>query len=323
MTLIDARSSLPADDVADGAGTPAPRRAPRKTSRSKSDEDGAVGSKQSRTTKTFLVVGLVLFALYSVAPIWWLVVSSTKSGADLYNSNGLWFSQFTLIQNLQQMANYQHGIFFRWLLNSLFYSTVGAAVCTILSIAAGYGLSRFVFRGQKFGLAAVIGSFLIPHSLLTLPLYLVFSHIGLLNTVWAVLIPSFISPFSVYLAKVYVDGAVPVELMEAARIDGAGEVRIFIQIVWRLMMTGGATIFLLSFVANWNSFFLPLIMLRGSDKWTLSLGLYSWLSTAADQTVDLTSLTITGALISILPLAIFMIAMQRFWKTGVTLGSLK
>lgn len=269
------------------------------------------------------VAGLVLFSLYSVAPVWWLIVNSTKDRRDLYSSNGLWFADFNLLGNLEQLATYNGGIFFRWLANTLLYAGGGALVCTVISLAAGYSLSKFRFRGRGAGLGIVIGSFLIPSTLITVPLFLLFSVFGIVDTPWAVLIPLFISPFGVYLAKVYADGAIPDELLEAARMDGASELRIFVQMVLPLLRTAGATVFILLFVANWNNFFLPLTMLRGSDDWTLAVGLYSWFVDRADTTADRTTLTITGALISIIPLAVTMIAMQRYWRTGVALGAVK
>ncbi|WP_062204676.1 carbohydrate ABC transporter permease [Streptomyces sp. NBRC 109706] len=282
------------------------------------------GAGRSRRTNALVLCGLALFTVYSVAPVWWLLVSVTKNQRDLLHSNGLWFGDgFHLVDNLRQVFRYNDGIFFRWMLNSLLYAGVGALVCTVIAISAGYALSRFQFFGRGVALGAVIGSFLIPYAMLTLPLYLLFSRIGLVNSVWAVLIPSFVSPFSVYLAKVYVDGAIPVELIEAARIDGAGEVRIFLQIVLRMMTTGGATVFLLAFVQNWNQFFLPLTMLRGEEQWTLSLGLFAWNAKRDEAEIDLSALVLTGSLLSIVPLAVFMVAMQRYWRTGVTLGSLK
>lgn len=269
------------------------------------------------------LLGLALFALYSIAPVWWLVVNSTKNRRDLYNSNGLWFADFNLWSNLQGLVTYKDGIFFRWAFNTIVYAGVGAAVCTLISIAAGYSLSKFSYRGRGLGLGIVVGSFLVPSTLITLPLFLLFSQLGIVDTVWAVLVPFFVSPFGVYLSKVYVDSAVPDELLEAARIDGAGEWRIFFTMVLPLMRTGAATVFILLFVANWNNFFLPLTMLRGSDKWTLAVGLYSWFSNRDESIVDLTALTITGALVSVIPLAVLMIAMQRYWRTGVTLGAIK
>jgi multiple sugar transport system permease protein len=282
-----------------------------------------VGATRSRLSQAFVLAGLALFALYSVAPVWWLVVSATKDQSDLLYTNGLWFGEFNLGRNLEQVFTYNDGVFFRWVANSLLYAGAGALVCTLISLAAGYSLSRFSFRGRGLGLAMVIGSFLIPGAMLTMPLYLLFAQVGLVDTAWAVLLPSFISPFSVYLAKVYVDGAVPPELLEAARVDGAGELRIFFQIVTRLMKTGAATVFLLAFVGNWNGFYLPLTMLRGEDKWTLSLGLYAWNLKRVDSENDLTALVLTGSLLAVVPLAVFMIAMRRYWQSGVTLGSLK
>jgi multiple sugar transport system permease protein len=269
------------------------------------------------------MIGLVLFAIYSVAPVWWLIVNSTKDRRDLYNTNGLWFGDFNLGNNLYQLVTYNDGIFLRWLGNTVLYAGGGALVCTLISIAAGYSLSKFNYRGRGLGLGIVIGSFLVPSTLITVPLFLLFAQIGLVDTIWAVLIPMFISPFGVYLAKVYVDGAIPDELLEAARIDGASELRIFVQIVLPMMRTGAATVFILLFVGNWNNFFLPLTMLRGSDKWTLAVGLYSWFVDKSNTYVDLTALTITGALVSIIPLALVLILMQRYWRTGVTLGALK
>jgi multiple sugar transport system permease protein len=289
-----------------------------------------VGARQSKTTQLLVLVGMGLAVVYSAGPIWWLIVASTKGQSDLYASTGfesLWFAEFTLWDNLQQIFVYDDGYYLRWMLNSVLYAGVGSFVAMLISLGAGYGLARYEFWGKKAVFGAVIASFLLPTALLTIPLYLQFSSWGLVGTPWAVLIPSFISPFSVYLAKVYVEGAIPPELLEAARIDGAGEVRIFFQVVVRLMTTGAATIFLLAFVGNWNSFFTPLTMLgaSGKENWPLALGLYAWSGkrTLAGETIDGTSMLILGSLLAIVPLAIFMIAMQRFWKTGVTLGAVK
>jgi multiple sugar transport system permease protein len=122
---------------------------------------------------------------------------------------------------------------------------------------------------------------------------------------------------------VYAEGAIPKELIEAARIDGAGEYRIFLQIGVRLMTTGAATVFLLGFVGVWNSFFGPLVFLRSEENWTVMLGLYSWLNVKIDSSVDLTSLVIVGSIISLVPMVVLMMAMQRYWRSGITLGSLK
>ena len=278
---------------------------------------------RSHGGQRFLLVGLVLASAYSLFPVWWLIVAATKNRTSLYQSNGLWFSGMHLWANVRQVFTYENGIFLRWTANSFLYAGVGSLGGTLIALATGYGLARFEFPGRSAVFACVVGSFLIPIALLTLPLYLLFSEIGLVDTPWAMLIPCLINPFSVYLAKVYTEATIPFELLEAARIDGAGELRIFFSIVLRMMTTGGATVFLLAFVNTWNAFFLPLTLLRGEDNWTLNIGLYNWSGKRAESGIDLTSLVLTGALLSIIPMAIMMVAMRRYWRSGVTLGALK
>jgi multiple sugar transport system permease protein len=276
-----------------------------------------------RTPKVLVLTGLTLFTLYSLAPMWFLLVSSTKSQHDLYNTNGLWFAEFRLWDNLTMLFTYNDGIFLRWMANSLWYGLVSTVGMTIICVACGYGLAMYRFPGRGVMMACIIGSFLIPGALLTIPSFLLFTDLGLVDTPWAVILPGFFAPLSVYLAKVYAEGAIPPELLEAARIDGAGEYRIFFQIGARLMSTGAATIFLLGFIGSWNAFYFPLVFLRGEEKWTAMLGLYSWLNVKVENSLDLTSLVEAGALISLIPMVALMLSMQRYWRSGITLGSLK
>jgi multiple sugar transport system permease protein len=265
---------------------------------------------------------LIVFLLYSLAPTWFLLVAATKNQTDLYSTFGLWFSSNHLGENLQEIFAYHDGVFIRWIGNSALYSTLGAAGSTLISLAAGYGLAKYEFRGRGALFALVVGASLLPSTLLAFPLYLVFAEIGLTNTIWAVLIPYFINPFGVYLGKVYADSSVPTELMEAARIDGASELRIFGSVALRLMRTGGITIFMLDFINIWNNFFLPLFMLNGERTFPVTLGLFSW-QQQAQTARDMNTLVLTGSLLSIIPLAIFMFSLQKYWRSGILMGSLK
>ena len=280
------------------------------------------GARPTRRAVALTTGLLIVFLLYSLAPTWFLLVSSTKNQTDLYSTFGLWFSSNHLADNFQAVWDYHDGVFGRWILNSVLYSTVGAAGSTLISLAAGYGLSKFGFRGRGALFGMIVGASLLPSTLLAFPLYLVFAEIGLTNTVWAVLIPYFINPFGVYLGKVYADSSVPTELMEAARIDGANELRIFASIALRLMRTGGITIFMLDFVNIWNNFFLPLFMLNGERSFPVTLGLFSWVQ-QAQTSRDMNTLVLTGSLLSIIPLAVFMFALQKYWRSGILMGSLK
>ncbi|MFJ9250580.1 carbohydrate ABC transporter permease [Streptomyces sp. NPDC101776] len=265
---------------------------------------------------------LVLFVLYSLAPTWFLLVSSTKNQTDLYSTFGLWFSANHFTDNLHDIWVYHDHLFVRWIGNSILYSGVGALGSTLISVAAGYGLAKFDFRGRGAIFGTIVGASLLPGTLLALPLYLLFAQIGLTNTVWSVLIPYFVNPFGVYLGKVYADSSVPAELLEAARIDGAGELRIFRSISLKLMTTGAITIFMLDFVGIWNNFFLPLFMLNGERSFPVTLGLFAW-EKQSQSGINMNTLVLTGSLLSIIPLAVFMFALQKYWRSGVLVGSVK
>ncbi|XUL94037.1 carbohydrate ABC transporter permease [Streptomyces galilaeus] len=265
---------------------------------------------------------LVLFVLYSLAPTWFLLVSSTKNQSDLYSTFGLWFSANHFTDNLHDIWAYHDHLFVRWIGNSILYSGVGALGSTLISVAAGYGLAKFDFRGRGAIFGTIVGASLLPGTLLALPLYLLFAQIGLTNTVWSVLIPYFVNPFGVYLGKVYADSSVPAELLEAARLDGAGELRIFRSISLKLMTTGAITIFMLDFVGIWNNFFLPLFMLNGERSFPVTLGLFAW-EKQSQSGINMNTLVLTGSLLSIIPLAVFMFALQKYWRSGVLVGSVK
>ena len=209
---------------------------------------------------------LWLCVLYFVLPLWWLLVSSTKDNAALFSTFGLWFGgEFSLWENLQTLFTVRDGIFPRWLVNTFVYSISAAVGATLLSTMAGYAFAKYEFPGKKALFSATLGAIMIPLTALALPTYLLFSAAGLTNTPWAVIIPSLVSPFGVYLMRVYAADAIPDGLIEAARVDGAGEFRIFWQVGLRLLGPGLVTVFLFSLVATWNNYFLPLIMLNSSD----------------------------------------------------------
>lgn len=296
------------------------RRAARRRRRAGQEANAA----EARGPSRWFVLGvLILLAFYAVAPLWWLIVASTKSQRDLFRTNGLWFAEFNLWRNLVDVFTYQGGIYGRWLWNTVVYSTLGSLGLTIVALLAGYSLAKYRYRGRAVTMGLIIMSFLIPGTLMIVPSFILFVQMGIYDTIWAMILPGMFGSFSVYLAKVYAEGAVPSELMEAARIDGAGEYRIFFSMSLPLMTTAGATIFLLQFVGSWNTFMWPLVFLRGVEKWPVMLGLYSWLQRGTDSTVDVTSLVITGSLVATIPMVALMIAMQRYWRSGVTIGSLK
>ncbi|MBS1905884.1 MAG: carbohydrate ABC transporter permease [Actinobacteria bacterium] len=267
-----------------------------------------------------LITGLA--SLYFIIPIWWFVVASTKSSGDLFSTNGLWFAVMNLGPNLARVFSESDGIFLVWMRNSLFYGIVGAGAGTLVSAMAGYALAQYRFRGREAVFNVVLGSVLIPTLLLTIPLYLVFSAIGLINTVFAVLLPIIINPFGIYLARIYAV-SVPDEVIEAARIDGAGEFRIFFTLAARIMAPALATIFLILFVGVWSNFFLPQMMLIDPQLQPLALGIVEWQSQLISGAQIPSNIVICAALVSVLPLVALFLAMQRFLRAGLAAGSIK
>ncbi len=234
------------------------------------------GPRESLFSRSGAMLVMAICTFYFLVPIWWLFVAATKDRGDFTSSAPLWFADFNLIENIVNLANYRDGLFFQWMLNSILYAGAGAAVATLFATMMGYALAKYSFPGRETLFNVVLGGVLVPATALALPLFLVFSQVGATNTFWSVFLPSIVSPFGVYLARIYATSSVPDELVEAARIDGSGEIRTFFTVATRLMTPAMVTIFLFQFVTIWNNFFLPLIMLRDEKLFPVTLGLYIW-----------------------------------------------
>jgi multiple sugar transport system permease protein len=234
----------------------------------------------------------------------------------------MWFSQPQFLTNMRRLFSFQDGIYLRWALNSVIYAGGGATVATLLAALGGYALAKYEFRGRELVFNLVLGGVLIPGTALALPLYLLFAKIGIVGSYWSVLIPSFVSPFGVYLCRIYAEASVPDEIIESARVDGASELRIFLTFGLRIMTPALVTVFLFQFVGIWNNYFLPLVMLSDPHRYPITLGLTSWQS-FQDRQPQLYQLVVGGAFVSVIPLMIAIVVLQRFWRTGLTEGSVK
>jgi multiple sugar transport system permease protein len=279
-------------------------------------------TRESAVSRTIAMAVMLVATLYFLTPLWWLFVAATKTRSDFTTTAPLWFADFALFDNIAALIGYRDGVFLRWLLNSALYAGAGALLATLFAAMAGYAIAKYTFRGRETLFNVVLGGVLVPATALALPLFLIFSQAGATNTIWAVLLPSLVSPFGVYLSRIYASASVPDEIIEAARIDGAGEVRTFFTVATRLMAPALVTIFLFQFVAIWNNFFLPLIMLRDEALFPVTLGLYVW-NTQVSQIPDIRALVVVGSLLSIIPLIITFLGLQRFWQSGLASGGLK
>ncbi|MFF4846283.1 carbohydrate ABC transporter permease [Streptomyces collinus] len=276
------------------------------------------GGAPTAAATTFMII----IGCYMLLPVYWLLVSSTKSQSDLVTTPGLLPAQWHFGDNLTALFHQQDGVYARWLLNSLLYAGAGAAVATVLAAAAGYALAKYTFRGREAVFSVVLGGVLVPATALALPLFLLFAEADATNTFWSVFLPSIVSPFGVYLSRIFATASVPDEVMEAARMDGAGEFRIFATIALRLMAPALVTIFLFQFVVIWNNFLLPLIMLQDERLYPVTFGLFTWQSQTS-RLPELQTLTIVGALVSVVPIVLTFLLLQRYWRAGLAAGAVK
>jgi len=288
--------------------------------------DGRAGTRDAgrKPTTTIIVTAvLAIVAIYFLVPVYWVVINATKSTEDLFATNGFWLGEnFQLWENIKAVFAANGGIFPRWGLNSIVYSGVGSVVATYFAVAAGYALAKYKFTGRKLVYGLVLGGVLVPGTAVALPLFFLFSSIGITNTYWAVLIPSLVSPFGLFLASIYAGAAVPDEMLEAGRLDGVSELGLFHRLSLPQLVPAIVTIVLFQFVAIWNNYMLPLVMLADERLYPITLGLDNWRA-QTDRLPEFYQLTTTGALLSVIPLAILILVLQRFWRGGLTEGSVK
>ncbi|MGC4796432.1 carbohydrate ABC transporter permease [Micromonospora saelicesensis] len=284
----------------------------------------------ARRPQRYLPLQILLgfLVIYFLVPFWWVIVNSSKDAPGLFGGgNTLWFTdQIDYLGNLRQLFTYDGGIYLRWILNSTLYAIAGGVGATVLAVMAGYGFAKYRFAARRFSFAVVLGALMVPATALVIPTFIMFSRLGLTNTVWAVILPSLLNPFGVYLMHVYARDAVPDELLDAARVDGAGEIRTFIQIALPLMRPAVVTVLLLSAVASWNNYFLPLAMLSDNRLFPVTVGLGLWQGIASANnagTTSLWSLIILGSLVSVIPLIIAFFSLQRHWRGGLSVGGLR
>jgi multiple sugar transport system permease protein len=283
------------------------------------DATGKAG--KARRTAWVPTLVLLLGALYCLVPIAWVVIAATKDRSEL-------FSTFTFapgsgfLQNLSDLTDYRDGIFWKWMANSAFYAGFGALLSAAVSAAGGYALGRFAFRGREAIFKMILAGVLVPSIVLAVPQYLLLSKLGMADSYWSMLLPSILSPYGVYLVRIYAAASVPAELMEAARMDGASEWRIFSRIAVPMMMPGLITVFLFQFVGIWNNFLLPFIMLSDQSRYPITVGLYTLLSKGSGEPA-LYSIAIIGAAVSIIPLVALLLFLQRFWRMDLLSGGLK
>ncbi|MCZ4511718.1 carbohydrate ABC transporter permease [Streptomyces sp. ActVer] len=279
------------------------------------------GPPLRRRTAFVPTVTLLIGAIYCLLPVAWVVIASTKSGSEL-------FSTFTFLpgtgfaDNVTDLNAYRDGLYWKWMGNSALYAGLGALLSTVVSAFSGYALAIYRFRGRETIFNILMAGVLMPPVILAIPQYLLMAKADLTDSYASVLLPLVLSPYGVYLARIYAAAAVPGDVVEAGRMDGASELRIFTRIALPMMVPGLVTVFLFQFVAVWNNFLLPYIMLSDDEKFPITLGLFTLLEQGSN-TPALYTLVITGALLAVIPLIALFLVIQRFWSLDLLSGAVK
>jgi multiple sugar transport system permease protein len=272
----------------------------------------------------------VLLAFF-VLPAVWLLLAPTKTAAELAGDSPLSFGSLANIGVAwQHLTSFEDGVLFTWLRNSAVYS-VGALIVTLItSIPAGYALALTKFRGRKLLLTVTLIVMIMPSAALVLPVFLELNVAHLIGTAWSIILPFSFYPFGVYLVYIYFATSLPRELLSAARLDGASEWQIFTRIALPLATPVVGLVAFFSFVGNWNNFFLPYLVLPGSDQFPIQVGLNQLLSSTpsfnpvAGAGLNITSPELALAIIlAVLPVLVLFLFSQRTLVSGMLAGATK
>ena len=269
-----------------------------------------------RTALRYIV--LVLLALLFVSPLIFMVVTSFKTPAEASAIPPSWIPNPFTTQAYESIFGASGTPVLRWFANSMVAALANAALVVTTSALAAYALARMEFRGRRFVFAAIIATLFVPPVILIIPNYLIVSELRWLNTLAAVIVPTAASAFGVFFMRQFFLG-VPVELEEAARLDGANQWQIFLRVVLPLSKAALATLALLSFLTNWNDFLWPIYVLFSPEMQTLPAGL-STLQSANAVRYDL---LMAGAVVASVPVLILFVFLQRFLIEGVARSGLK
>ena len=280
------------------------------------------------------IVVLTVFAVFFVAPVLWLVLAPTKSDQALISSSPFAFGDFHHIALAwKHLDAFSSHVYRRWILNTLFYSLSATAITLVVSVPAGFGLAVGRFPGRKLILSLTLIVMIVPNAALVLPIFLELNTFHLIGSVLSVILPFAFFPFGVYLSYIYYATSLPGDLLDAARVDGCGELQTFLRVALPLAKPVVALVFFFSFVADWNNFFLPYVVLANSNQYPITVGLWDLLSATPSfnpsvggggQSVQIFKPELALAtLLAVIPVAIVFLFSQRALVRGMLGGAVK
>ena len=270
-------------------------------------------SKVYQIISVIILVALVLFFLF---PLYWIITGSFKSNAEITAREPIWFPMSHTMENYMELFDNPA---FLWLFNIIFISAAAMVLTCITASLAGYALGKKRFIGRGILFTIIICAMALPKQVIVIPLaqeMTNFFHLD--DTLWAVILPTVGWPFGVFLMKQFSE-TIPTEILEAARVDGAGELRTFFSVVFPMIKPGIGALAIFTFVNTWNDYFLQLVMLTSDTKWTLPLAIANM---QGEMSTDY-GLIMAGAALASVPIIIVFIAFQKYFTQGIAMGAVK
>lgn len=276
--------------------------------------------KKGRTKKkreTLDVVSnliVIFFAVLSLFPLYWLVTSSFKNSSDVLKMPPDWFPKTFTLSNYTDVFNNQPAL--QWTYNSLVVALVSTLALIVFSAMAAYAFSKLEFKGKNIIFIIFISSLMIPKEVMIVPLFRIIQDFGMVNTLSGMIWPNVATAFGVFLLKGFFD-AIPDSLREAAKMDGASEVRIFVKIMLPLVKPGIGALFILNFVQVWNDYLWQLVVGQEQGSKTLMVGI----ATLMQDLNPNFAYKMAGATVAAIPMLVIFILFQKYFTKGITAGS--
>ena len=272
-------------------------------------------SGTSTAYKVFAVVILIMLAIFFLFPLYWIVTGSFKSAIDINAKVPVWFPMNPTMGNYDKLFAKPA---FLWLFNIVFISAMAMILTCITAALAGYALGKKRFYGRTILFTIIICAMALPKQVIVIPLAQEMKLLHMSDTLWAVILPTVGWPFGVFLMKQFSE-TIPNEILEAARVDGAGELKTFFSVVFPMIKPGIGALAIFTFVNTWNDYFLQLVMLTSEEKWTLPLAIANM---QGEMSSDF-GLIMAGAALASIPSIVVFIAFQKYFTQGLAMGAVK
>ena len=272
-------------------------------------------SGTSTAYKVFAIVIVIMLAIFFLFPLYWIVTGSFKSAIDINAKVPVWFPMNPTMGNYDKLFAKPA---FLWLFNIVFISAMAMILTCITAALAGYALGKKRFYGRTILFTIIICAMALPKQVIVIPLAQEMKLLHMSDTLWAVILPTVGWPFGVFLMKQFSE-TIPNEILEAARVDGAGELKTFFSVVFPMIKPGIGALAIFTFVNTWNDYFLQLVMLTSEEKWTLPLAIANM---QGEMSSDF-GLIMAGAALASIPIIVVFIAFQKYFTQGIAMGAVK